>query len=145
MKNKSAILTVLLAGLLLPFFFSCKKENHAPVVKEPVYVQNDSIKKNVFIVNSSEETLKSDSTKLSQGIYEFQFNGTPLSFKAGDIIVGQDNQGFLRKVISSSISGNSVTLQTSQATLEDLYTYANISFQLNLSDKKNTGLNNAIY
>ncbi len=144
MKISARTAFVILTGSIVLAYTSCKKDSSAQTVNQPVYVTNDSIKQNVSILSSSDATLQSDSVKLSQGIYEFQFNGTPTSYKAGDIIIGQDNQGFLRKVTSSTISGSSVSLQTEQATLEDLYINARISFQLGLGNTSSKSSRNAV-
>ena len=133
----------LLMLITITVYTSCKKVSNEQATIVPEYVKNDSLKQNVSIIKSGDATLTSDSTKLSQGLYDFQFNGTPINYKVGDVIVGQANNGFLRKVTNSTVSGNNVTLQTQQATLEDLYKDANINFQLNLSKKKSANILNA--
>jgi hypothetical protein len=141
MKTTTSIVIILLTGIVMVLVAGCKKDNDQ-AHKEPVYVKNDSLQQNVSIVKTGDATLKSDSAKEAQGIYELQFNGTPTNYKAGDVVIGQDGQGYLRKVTNSSVNGNSVTLQTSQATLEDLFSTAQINFQLNLSNKKSATTQN---
>jgi hypothetical protein len=147
---KTKIKLVFLVGILFllgSFVFisnSCKKEKAELKFKDPVYIQNDSIKPNVSTINAEEAKLVSDSAKLSQGIYEFQFNGNTPNYQSGDVIVGQANEGFLRKVVSSSVNGNTYVVQSEQATLTDLFKDAKINFQMNLSDKKSVNTKNGV-
>jgi hypothetical protein len=144
MKFTLLIAMFLLIGWVVIICNSCKKEKAEIKFKDPVYIQNDSIKSNVSTINTEEAKLISDSAKLSQGIYEFQFNGNTPNYKTGDVIVGQANQGFLRKVVSASASGSTYVVQSEQATLEDLFKDAKINFQMNLSDKKAAKTQNSV-
>lgn len=70
------------------------------------------------IVDSTAVTLiaRNDTT----GVYVFSVIGGPVpDMESGSIIVGAENGGFLRRVTSSSQSGNSITVQTELAYLEE--------------------------
>jgi len=144
MKRKikliSIALSLMLLGGITVIYTGCKKDDEVKTI-EPVYVVNDSIKPNVSIVKSTDATLLSDSVQQEQGMYILDFNGTPPNYKSGDVIVGQEGEGFLRKVVSSSVSGNTVTLQTEQADLFDMYKKFSFEFDAVVgSNKKNSKL-----
>lgn len=90
---------------------SCHKKS-----TEPVEVPEVSISDNTVVI---------DTTELSDPIiegdnYAFTFTGEEPDIYKGDIIIGQTNGGYLRKVTGVSIQGNNITLTTTQAALTDI-------------------------
>lgn len=72
------------------------------------------------VADSTQLSLVSDSAERAAGLYRFQVvQGSPPAIKEGDILVGGQDGGFLRRVTSVSTSGNIVTAQTVQAALAD--------------------------
>jgi predicted GH43/DUF377 family glycosyl hydrolase len=51
--------------------------------------------------------------------YKFDYSGTPPEIEPGDILMGSEKGGYLRKVESVQDTGSSLIIYTSQATLED--------------------------
>ena len=94
------------------------------------------VQDNVVIIEKEKTTLLSDSTQLANGEYVIRYNDTPPMFQAGDVILGQTGFGYLRKVVSSEVSGNTVILQTKQATFENLYKNAQITIDMPYSDSE---------
>ncbi|GAB5563860.1 MAG: hypothetical protein Wins2KO_09230 [Winogradskyella sp.] len=52
----------------------------------------------------------------------------------GEVLIGEDNGGYLVKVIDKNIEGTVVTFDVEQANLEDVFEHAEFSFSANLSD-----------
>ena len=93
----------------------------------------DTLNPGAVIIDTTTSQLLSDSIQLSQGIYTYEFEGTPPPLEVGKIITGPDGDGYLRKVTGVSNSGNQVTVQTSQATMEELFNTADIGFESGIS------------
>jgi hypothetical protein len=142
-KNVIAMTLIIALLSLMIVSFGCKKDE-IPETKDPVYVKNDSVNDNVSIIDSTLAILKSDSDQLSKGIYKFEFNGIPIEYKEGDVIVGVTGNGYLRKVISSTITRNTVVLETEQATLNDLFKQAKINLEMNFTDEVKSKYNKII-
>ncbi len=123
-KIKTAI-SVVLFSVVIIMVSSCEEDS--PVAN---YADDEAINDNVVLMDSTDVTLKSSDQQLSEGIYIFVYAGTAPEFKTGDVIVGHTGYGYLRKVISSQTSGNTVTLETDQATLNDLYDDVQLSVDL---------------
>lgn len=105
-------------------YTGCSKEedNKAPQDNTAV------VKQNVKVINPDDATLISNSDELLEGIYKFEFNTAPDNFTVGDIIVGKEGYGFLRRVNSVSTKDNTVIFETEQASLTDVFSQANYSF-----------------
>jgi uncharacterized protein (TIGR02145 family) len=80
------------------------------------------IKPNVVIIDTSIYTLISDSLELSQGIYKYEYSNKRVTgdIVNSDIIVGQEYEGYLRRVKSVTDQPPILTLITSQANIEDV-------------------------
>ena len=71
-------------------------------------------------IDSTELSLTSGIEQRSQGIYEFQVQGgADPSIEEGQVIVGAQGPGFLRRVTSVSRSGDVLRLETEQARLTE--------------------------
>lgn len=126
MKNLKLI-TIL---LLTIFAFSCKKEkSNNPPVAGPIELWN-----NVRVIDSTQLTLSEDTSLLNTGTYKFTVIGTAPTITTGDIIVGATGDGYIRKVTSVSVSGNIITLQTSQASMANVFKSGKIDFTMDMSD-----------
>lgn len=94
---------------------------------------------NLRVIDSSVYNLISDSLELIQGIYRYEIIG---SRKAKDIIaednivVGTEQQGYLRKVDELSLTEDLLELITSDATFEDAFIEGEFDFGTDLSEKK---------
>lgn len=80
----------------------------------------------ISIVTLSQNTKVADSTTVGnptiQGdTFTFQTSGTDHGFEVGDVLVVQSDGGYIRKVTSVTTSGGQVQLQTTQATLTDVF------------------------
>lgn len=89
---------------------------------------------NVVVISDESSNLISSEADLESGIYIIEYTTTPSAVVVNDIIVGDEEEGFLRKVNSVTVSGNTQTMETEQATLEDVFEEATIAFNLDLSD-----------
>jgi len=118
----------LLLLCLLTLFISCSKkpteaEPEPPVVNKPI-VLSTATKEPEKLPNFSNVTV--DSTKL---VYQFSSSNIP-TFKQGDILIGSTGEGYLRKVESVSKVGNTLSITTSNASLEDAFTKLEIDTSL---------------
>lgn len=96
--------------------------------------ENTEIKENVVAILEENSQITSSETDLENGVYSIQFSGNPPEIVTNDIIVGDQEEGFLRKVTSVSSNGNTITMQTTQANMEDVFKDAIIEFDTDLSN-----------
>ncbi|OUR97712.1 hypothetical protein A9Q86_15990 [Flavobacteriales bacterium 33_180_T64] len=126
---------VLLLVLLL-ILFSCEKESdtHDPDQNSTEII----IKENVVTITEDNSQLISNDNQILNGIYILQFSGAIPEVAIGDVIVGEQEGGFLRRVAGISVDGNIMTLETIQATMEDVFDSAEFSFTSNISPESRT-------
>lgn len=120
--------------LSLIIIFGCSKDDPNTTTDESPYHQNPEIAENVIVLLDENIDLLSSEADLSKGIYTIEFNNAAPSINSGDIIVANEGDGFLRKVISVSNNSNTLTIQTSQASLDDLFNNATIEFTTDISE-----------
>ncbi len=136
---KKAIL-VLLGFIIL---MACAKDDepkpNTPTVPEstedPVpELENPKIADNVVVILDDTSDLVSSETDIENGIYIIEYTGDVATVAVNDIIVGDEEDGFLRKVNSVSLSGNTQTMETEQAALDQVFENADLSFNLDLAN-----------
>ena len=83
---------------------------------------------NIIVIDTTVYTLLSDSLELSQGIYRYEYNNKRKvdEINIGTIIIGVTDIGYLRKVEAIIDEPPILTLETSQATFEDLFIQGSI-------------------
>ncbi len=131
---------VLILSLVLN---ACEKNNTEPN-DEDLPVNSVELTENTFIIEEDNSSLISDSAQQANGTYIFQFNNEVPSFKNGDVIVGQEGNGFLRKIKNITLNDNTATLETDEASLDEVFKNARINFSLgqsNVQQLKSTNLN----
>ncbi|MEI6752622.1 MAG: LamG-like jellyroll fold domain-containing protein [Paludibacter sp.] len=80
------------------------------------------IAKNNFIVVDNTDSLYSDSTEMSTGIYRIRFSDATIAPYDSVILIGvRDSMSFLRKVVSFSLQDSIYQFSTIQATFDDLF------------------------
>lgn len=80
-----------------------------------------------IVVDSTVLQLLSNLEERQTGTFRFSTIGNPVPLiEAGTIIIGAQDGGFLRRVLSRSVSGNVITLQTGPATLTEAVERGNI-------------------
>lgn len=125
--KKLKLLTILLIASVA---FSCKKEkSNNPPDADPIELWS-----NVRVIDSTQLTLLEDTSLLNTGTYKFTVIGTAPTITIGDIIIGATGDGYIRKVTSVSVSGNIITLQTSQASMANVFKSGKIDFTMDMSD-----------
>ena len=90
-----------------------------PYYSDTTHVSVYSLKENVVIINPDELELISNSTELENGIYRYV--GEQGEIEVGSVIIGNQGDGYLRKVISILASNDTLVLETQQATMEDVF------------------------
>jgi len=88
------------------------------------------LKDNVHVVDTTKLVSNSTPSMLGQGIYQYTFSAAQPTFNNGDILVGPLNGGYIRKITSSAIAGNTITFQTTQANMEDVFKQGSFNFSL---------------
>jgi len=88
----------------------------------------------------SDETIIIDETNLSEPdidstgtFYSYTFTGDPPEINIDDVIIGQTDYGYLRKVTNIAINGNEIVLQTEQACLTDVMKECSIKDSIQLT------------
>ncbi|HYR11035.1 MAG TPA: Ig-like domain-containing protein, partial [Longimicrobium sp.] len=86
------------------------------------------------VLDSTRARLVSDSAARAAGTFVFQLSETdPPAFSPGDVIVGSQGDGFLRRVQSVERSGSQVVAQTTDASLADAIPEGSFSVRTRLS------------
>ncbi len=87
-------------------------------------------------------SVKVDSVNL---IFSFNSNSSLPSIKVGDILIGALGGGYLRKVVSESSSGNTITVTTTNASLDEAFSKivmdTTVSFNPNLQKLNRFSIN----
>jgi len=96
----------------------------------------------------SEETVVIDETNLSEPdidstgtFYSYTFTGNPPDINVNDVIIGQTDYGYLRRVTNVAINGNEIVLQTEQACLTDAIKECAIKDSIKLTIGKESKFN----
>ena len=119
MPSSRRILRSLTFSVLLGLTASCSSDSGGPL--GPSQPLEPIIKDAAVVVDSTVLTLLSDSLERSTGTYRFRVIGNPAPIlEPGNVIVGAQGPGFLRRVTSVSTSGDEITLVTTQAALTDV-------------------------
>lgn len=133
MKNYIKKLALLFAVALV-LIVSCSKDDGE---KTPVAETKPVLKDNVKIIDASSLELDLTQAQLDAGIYQFTATGTIPTIAAGDVIVGDQGEGFLRKVTSAVVNGNTITLQTTKGSMTDVFKEGGFDFNLDMTDMQN--------
>ncbi len=72
-------------------------------------------------------------TQIDNGVYQFTFSGATPNIVTGDVIVGEEGEGYIRRVISSTVSGNTITLETTQGSMSDVFKDGSFDFNMSLN------------
>ena len=96
-------------------------------------VVEQRVSEDVVVVDSTQLSLTSDSAEFANGILRFQVLGdTSPPVEVGDILVGTENGGFLRRATSVSQADGTVLVQTSTAGLDEVMKLGVFELDLNL-------------
>jgi len=118
----------------LSFIWECKRERINPF--DPKAVQ---ISENTKLPEENPDLKKEETQIRGDTLYLIYRPGAPKpTFNPGDIVVGTAKEGYLKKVISSKIKGDTVILITTQACLTEAIIYGGIeeTFTLMPEEKK---------
>lgn len=88
------------------------------------------LKDNVHVVDTTILVSNSTPSMIGQGIYQYTFSAAQPTFNNGDILVGPLNNGYIRKITSSATAGNTITFETTQANMEDVFKQGFFNFSL---------------
>lgn len=123
---------VILIGITA--ILSCKKDK--PVSQPNTTIPDIplALSPNVQSIDSATVELNMDSSLLAEGVYEFTLNRAIDTIKAGDVLVGDQGEGFIRKVNTVNYQGNKIICQTSQGALEDIYKEGTLRVSTNVND-----------
>ena len=127
---KRLFYALLVAGTLVTIASSCHKK---PPTVTPPPAGSLLIYSNVIIVDSTQWILHSVP---SSNVLYYTFTPTTpnISVNVGDIIVGITNGGYLSRVTNVSINGAYLILQTTPATLNEVFKSGTFNFQIPLND-----------
>lgn len=88
------------------------------------------LKDNVHIVDTNTMVSNSTLAMLHQGIYEYTYSTAPPMYNVGDILIGPLQGGYIRKITSLAINGNTITFQTDQASMEHVFKQGAFHFSI---------------
>lgn len=104
-----------------------------PVYSDTTNLTVVELADNVVVLDSTTTDLISDSTQLANGSYVFEFSGETPDIPINSVIVGNEGEGYLRKVTGVNINGNTATVETDSACLTDVMTEAIIEDSILIS------------
>lgn len=117
-----------LAFCLSFFLFSaCKKETTPATPAVPVTPAGLVLQDRVFVLDTVHYQLASTAAMRAAGTYAFGYTGALPGYRAGDVVLGAQKGGFLRKVSAVSVQGGVVSFQTTQASMEDAFKSGTLS------------------
>jgi len=90
-----------------------------PFYSDTTHVSVYRLKEKVVLVELEGLQLISDTLELADGSY--RFIGDQGDIDIGSIIVSSDGAGYLRKVTGITIAGDTISLETEQGTMEDVF------------------------
>lgn len=90
-----------------------------PFYSDTTYVSVFSLKEKVVLVDNEDLELISSQGEQSNGMYRFV--GDQGDLEQGSVIVGSEDEGFMRKVTELFLVGDTISLETEQATMEDVF------------------------
>jgi Tol biopolymer transport system component len=107
-----------------------ERSDTADVVVHPWAIADETL-----VVDSTVMTLVSDSAQRARGDLRFDVLGgvTPPEVQPGDILVGAQDGGFLRRVETVSVTGTRIETTTSDASLSDVIQDGSFSASVSLS------------
>ncbi len=114
-------------------FIGCSKDDPGTVENSDNQIDSE-VADNVVVILDVNSNLTSSESDLDNGLYVIEFTSDLPEINVNDIIVGDEGEGFLRKVTSISSDGNKLTMQTSQATIDDVFNNASIQFNTDISE-----------
>ncbi len=143
MSRKISSIFVLSVAALVTAFSACNKLSKSTAVAP----SSDSVimKSNVVVVDTTKYTLVSSADQLNSGIYVYSYapslpairhNG---DFAPGVTIVGMTGKGYLRKIVSVNAESETITLNTTQGRLEDVFQQGKFSFTTGFASLGNSG------
>jgi len=107
MKAKILFITTILVVISILLVTQCKKEEKDIIISEKVKLPEEN-------TNLSGVIVKGDTLYLI-----YSPGSAKPTFNAGDIVVGQSDEGYLKTVISTNTASDTIILITSQAALTD--------------------------
>ncbi|MCS3748929.1 hypothetical protein GGQ19_000080 [Salinibacter ruber] len=112
-------------GITIAFgLTACDSGGGGPEPEAETVVADETV-----VVDSADASLQSiDGSELT-----FQLSGSAPDFEAGDVIVGAEKGGFLRRVTEATTEGNQATLVTEQAALTDAVEKGSLTESFDLS------------
>lgn len=128
---------LLLIAAIVAVTVSCSKDDdQKPTPTPDEIILHDNVK----IVDKKTMELDSNPELINAGIYQFEFNGDTPVISIGDVIIGDQGEGFLRKVTAVNVTSNKITLQTTDGDMTDVFQDGTFNFSVNMDDmeqKKN--------
>ena len=141
-KNLKFLVAIVL--LLSSMFVACEKEDLEIDPENNLNTNNNQeivVNDNIIVIE--DQQILNDKSEFLSGIYTYANSKTTSDFAINKIIVGQEGEGYLRRITNISENENNISLQTVPATLENVFDYADIKLQLNPS--QNSSNKNIIY
>lgn len=128
-------------GIIIFFVttIQCKKKQEAPTAdpKEqtnPATNQNDiTIWENVKVIDTTFLKLNFLKSNLDLGEYVFD-KLQPITVQPNDVIVGAENEGYIRRVLTVKDYANQITLTTAPGNMEDVFKSGSFKFTSDMSN-----------
>ncbi|MAM30546.1 MAG: hypothetical protein CMC13_16135 [Flavobacteriaceae bacterium] len=116
--------------LSIMILFSCSDDDSGEGIRPDD--GSPGISEDVVVILDENSDLISTEEEIAEGVYKLQFSTSPPEIKDGDIIVGDEGMGFLRRATTVSTEGNVVTMQTDRAFMDEVFQNQQISFESDL-------------
>lgn len=114
--------------------FSCKKDNPDNSETAPVTPDNPAVvSDNHLVVDSTLQDLVSSEQQIQEGIFVFNLSGGEIA-EVGDILIGTQQNGFLRKVIGVEEAAGQVIYSTEFASMSEVFSGGEVSLSIDPND-----------
>ena len=100
--------------------YSCRKDYYEAPEQKRIYGKDIILSENTFVPEelSNLTEVQVDSNKL---VLKFSSSSNLPNYNEGQILVGKEGGGFVRKVVSTSVQGNTITVNTVKAGLDEVF------------------------
>lgn len=122
------IATLFLLFCLLFGFNACKKEKHEDIT--PPLALWDNVK----VIDTTNMVLDIVNSNFATGTLVYNNTTIDTGIHTGDVIIGTEGEGYIRKITGITQNGNTTTLQTVHGTMSDVFKGGNFSFNVDMND-----------
>ena len=106
--------------------------NCNPIFSDTIHLNVVKLSNKSILINNVGASLLSDSTEQAQGTYKYEFGDSIPELDAGNVLVSDSGQGYMRIITNVTQAGGQYIVETEQARLVDVIDECNIQDSIKL-------------